>query len=320
MPWLDPASLQRPLLTVHLALHPSPHCCPSQVVAHRLQGQASPYAPYINNLPMAVPGLPMFYSGEALGALQYPPVTEQVKKRCRWLLTFSQQALAPVRGNEQADPFEAAEVDANGLGWALAVVTSRAFRTRGPNQPAAMLPLIDMANHSFQPNAKIAPGPGGSMCMVALRELRAGEPVLLCYGALPNDYLLLDYGFLVPGNPHDTVQLRFDRGLVEVKVRWAGREVVGSGLVHASSGAVLYLYLYRAAALLTVGWVELGPVKQRYQLLQGWDLQKRLVKGSRDAVQDGREAGVGVVGRPARHRACCALTGALIEVRWEGGA
>ena len=160
----------------------------------------------------------------------------QVKKRCRWLLSFTQQALALVRGGA-ADPFAGAEVDANALGWALAVVTSRAFRTRGPNQvcarlklqeclpvpchalllarhsanslcallprtplhdciyaplpasanqtnanqppsptfptpcvqPAAMLPLIDMANHSFQPNARISPGPSGSMCMVAIR-------------------------------------------------------------------------------------------------------------------------------------------------------
>lgn len=61
-------------------------------------------------------------------------------------------------------------------------------------QPAAMLPLIDMANHSFEPNAKIAPGPGGSMCMVATRQLVAGEPVLISYGPLGNDFLLLDYG------------------------------------------------------------------------------------------------------------------------------
>jgi histone-lysine N-methyltransferase SETD3 len=104
-----------------------------QVVAHRLEGATSHFAPYINNLPLGVAGLPMFFNGDALGALQYPPVTEQVKRRCRWLLSFSQQALAPIRGSE-ADPFGGAEVDANALGWALAVVTSRAFRTRGPSQ------------------------------------------------------------------------------------------------------------------------------------------------------------------------------------------
>lgn len=31
-----------------------------------------------------------------------------------------------------------------------------------------------------------------------------------------------DYGFLVPRNTHDTVKLRFDRGLVEVRVGAAG--------------------------------------------------------------------------------------------------
>ncbi|KAL4423246.1 hypothetical protein ABPG77_000038 [Micractinium sp. CCAP 211/92] len=192
-----------------------------QVVAHRLLGQASPFAPYINNLPMGVAGLPMFFNGEALGELQYPPVTEQVKKRCRWLLSFTQQVLGPLRGTDK-DPFGGAEVDANALGWALAVVTSRAFRTRGPNQPASLLPLVDMSNHSFEPNAKVVPGPGGSMQMVALRELRAGEDVLISYGSLSNDFLLLDYGFLIPGNPYDTVQLRFDRGLVEAAKAVAG--------------------------------------------------------------------------------------------------
>lgn len=43
------------------------------------------------------------------------------------------QVLGPLRGTDR-DPFEGAEVDANALGWALAVVTSRAFRTRGPGQ------------------------------------------------------------------------------------------------------------------------------------------------------------------------------------------
>lgn len=57
----------------------------------------------------------------------------QVKKRCRWLLSFTQQTLRPISGSEK-DPFDGADVDANALGWALAVVTSRAFRTRGPDQ------------------------------------------------------------------------------------------------------------------------------------------------------------------------------------------
>lgn len=156
----------------------------------------------------------MFFPPEEITALQYPPVTEQVKRRCRWLLGFTSDVLTPIRGTS-ADPFEGVEIDANALGWALAAVTSRAFRVRGPEYPAAMLPLIDMCNHSFEPNAKIQGTSSGTLAMVTTREVAAGEPILISYGALPNDFLLLDYGFIIPDNPYDTVQLRFDRNLVE---------------------------------------------------------------------------------------------------------
>jgi Rubisco LSMT substrate-binding/SET domain len=207
-----------------------------QLLAHRIRGsrsdsinyntdgktntrnnQINDFAPYIAALPLGFPGLPMFFPPDAIAALEYPPVTEQVKRRCRWLLSFASESLAPIRGNEAQDPFEGVEIDANALGWALAAVTSRAFRTRGPDQPAAMLPLIDMANHSFDPNAKITGqgGTSGAFQMVSTKEIQAGDPILLSYGNLVNDFLLLDYGFIVPDNPYDTVQLRFDRILIE---------------------------------------------------------------------------------------------------------
>lgn len=49
------------------------------------------------------------------------------------------------------------------------MVTSRAFRTRGPSAPASALPLVDMANHSFSPNCKIAAAGSGDLQMVATR-------------------------------------------------------------------------------------------------------------------------------------------------------
>jgi len=56
-------------------------------------------------------------------------------------------------------------------GWGLAAVTSRAFRVRGPTHPAALLPLVDMANHSFTPNAEVVPGRDGGVVMLAKREV-----------------------------------------------------------------------------------------------------------------------------------------------------
>lgn len=59
-------------------------------------------------------------------------------------------------------PFGGQDVDASSLGWAMAAVSSRAFRLYGKKLPGGtyndlpmMLPLIDMCNHSFNPNARI---------------------------------------------------------------------------------------------------------------------------------------------------------------------
>jgi hypothetical protein len=59
-------------------------------------------------------------------------------------------------------------------------------------------------------------------------------PPARCSNA-PVDALLP--GFVVPGNPHDTVQLRFDRGLIEVgSCSGWGRGVCGTDCMRVSSG------------------------------------------------------------------------------------
>ena len=190
----------------------------------------------------------MFFPPDAISALQYPPVTEQVKRRCRWLLGFANDVLTPLRGTP-ADPFQETNIDANALGWALAAVTSRAFRVRGPDHPAAMLPLIDMCNHSFEPNAKIQGNSSGALSMVTTREITAGEAILISYGNLPNDFLLLDYGFIIPDNPYDTVQLRFDRNLVEASKAVANVGSTIPGVESAGGTAVPPLPAWQVKAL-----------------------------------------------------------------------
>lgn len=60
----------------------------------------------------------MFYPREAIEALEYPPVVEQIKKRCRWLHRFSTDTLAKLPGS-QLDPFDGTTIDINSLGEAL---------------------------------------------------------------------------------------------------------------------------------------------------------------------------------------------------------
>lgn len=82
-----------------------------QLLSHRLKGSDTPFLPYIANLPQGFPGLPMFFPPDAIRALSYPPVVEQVKRRCRWLIGFSKDVLASIRGTSE-DPFGGADVDA----------------------------------------------------------------------------------------------------------------------------------------------------------------------------------------------------------------
>ena len=75
---------------------------------------------------MGVPGIPMFFSRDAVAALEYPPVTEQVKKRGKWLHEFSTQTLARLPGTP-ADPFGGTTVDINAMGgWRLAAPAQHA--------------------------------------------------------------------------------------------------------------------------------------------------------------------------------------------------
>lgn len=48
------------------------------LLAERLAGESSRYAPYISRLPAAIEGVPTFFGPEAISALQYPPLSEQV--------------------------------------------------------------------------------------------------------------------------------------------------------------------------------------------------------------------------------------------------
>jgi len=51
--------------------------------------------------------------------------------------------------------------------------------------------------------------------VVAEKDLKKGDNVVLNYGPLSNDILLLDYGFMMPNNPNDRVELRYDGQLLD---------------------------------------------------------------------------------------------------------
>ena len=80
---------------------------------------------------------------------------------------------------------------------------------------------------------------GEYVALIAKRSIMAGEQLEISYGALSNDFLLLDYGFTVSGNPHDRVSLRFGFELLQVSVcpvHWHAAEVQNSGSPQRPTG------------------------------------------------------------------------------------
>ncbi|GAU12915.1 hypothetical protein TSUD_74020 [Trifolium subterraneum] len=188
--------------------------------------------PYISNLPQTYT-LPIFFPGEDIKNLQYAPILHQVNKRCRFLLDFDQQVKRALAGlTPDKHPFGGQEVDASSLGWAMSAVSSRAFKLHGNKQSNGidfdipmMLPLIDMCNHSFNPNARIVQEQetgSTKMRVVAEKAIKQDDPLLLCYGGLSNDLFILDYGFVIHSNPYDCIELKYDGALLDAASMAAG--------------------------------------------------------------------------------------------------
>lgn len=84
-----------------------------------------------------------------------------MNKRCSFLLEFEKEIKTLLETVEpKHHPFGGQEVNASSLGWAMSAVSSRAFCLHGEvlsdgRNTHMLLPVIDMCNHSFQPNAKI---------------------------------------------------------------------------------------------------------------------------------------------------------------------
>ncbi|XP_041014878.1 actin-histidine N-methyltransferase isoform X2 [Juglans microcarpa x Juglans regia] len=190
--------------------------------------------PYISNLPETY-SVPIFFPGEDIKNLQYAPLLHQVNKRCRFLLDFEQEVRHILEDLKPDDhPFGGQMVDASSLGWAMSAVSSRAFRLHGKMHPDGthnyvpmMLPLIDMCNHSFNPNSEIVQQQDAGnlkipIKVVAARVIKQNDPLLLNYGCLNNDLFLLDYGFVIHSNPYDCIELRYDGALLDAASMAAG--------------------------------------------------------------------------------------------------
>ncbi|TYZ62391.1 hypothetical protein PybrP1_010201 [[Pythium] brassicae (nom. inval.)] len=90
--------------------------------------------------------------------------------------------------------------------WAISVLMSRA--TSGTDQPFALVPFFDWFNHNDNGDECVqAFDPRSGFTVHATRAYEAGEQVFINYGHHSNLRLLRNYGFTLPTNAHDTLEL-----------------------------------------------------------------------------------------------------------------
>jgi hypothetical protein len=181
-----------------------------------LRADADLIAPWLAALPAHVPLPWLYWTAEELAELQDGATLREA--------ALMRGALAAARA--AAPP----GAEASRVAWALSLVHSRSFLD-GPHQHL-WVPGIDLCNHARAPSAAVrtvhspdacqgaaaaeevappAPRAPSRLELVAGPEgLAAGEEVTISYGAWPNDVLLLFFGFVEEGNPHDTVELFAD--------------------------------------------------------------------------------------------------------------
>jgi hypothetical protein len=165
--------------------------------------QDSTFDPYLQMLPHSYDSMPLYYVQD-IPELQFAPVEQEAVARIQELLRITQSL-----DGGAVSPFEGADVDFEQVLWAYGTASSRALRPHSlpGGHVHALVPLVDLINHSFDANCRLVDEGGGAVGLRAARPLVKGECLRLCYGPFPNDKLLLDYGFSDEENPHDFVRL-----------------------------------------------------------------------------------------------------------------
>ncbi|WVZ73778.1 hypothetical protein U9M48_022054 [Paspalum notatum var. saurae] len=246
LPGRLPLRLRRPAgtaddLLVQLAQQVPDELWAMKLGLRLLQERAKPdsfWWPYIANLPETFT-VPIFFPGEDIKNLQYAPLLHQVNKRCRFLLEFEKKVQQKLDNVPLKDhPFYGQDVNSSSLGWAMSAASTRAFRLHG--EIPMLLPLIDMCNHSFNPNARIVQEGSANSSDVSVKamsntilqplnqqvvaemKIEQNASITLNYGCHPNDFFLLDYGFVITPNPYDQVELSYDGTLLDAASMAAG--------------------------------------------------------------------------------------------------
>jgi hypothetical protein len=121
---------------------------------------------------------------------------------------------------------------------AVCLVTSRTFGEGDKDGGAAsiLVPGVDLCNHDDPNlvNTKHALAPWGNFVILAQQVIKAGDQIIITYGALPNRLLLAQFGFLLFGRE---TPLMSDAALVRIDGLFGDTTVVKPATAESEAAA-----------------------------------------------------------------------------------
>lgn len=164
-------------------------------LAHALRERDRRWAPYLASLPTTFPRHPQYYGPDEIHALRGTAFVELLAARRGRLM----EEYAWTRGVPELAGLEPGE-------WLLAraLATSRSFSC---GRGEAFVPFADLMNHAVDPGTSWSCDPLDGFRLRAERDIPAGSEVFDGYGRKSNSRLLIGYGFTLPDNRADDVEL-----------------------------------------------------------------------------------------------------------------
>ncbi|KAM3698176.1 hypothetical protein ACJW31_06G169400 [Castanea mollissima] len=156
-------------------------------------GRKSEWAPYISRLPQ--PGEMhnmIFWSQDELEMIRQSSVYhETINQKSQ-----TENDFLAIKHALRHDPEILGDITYEGFMHACSLVGSRAW---GSTKGLSLIPFADFLNHD-----------GVTEAIVLSDEDKQDSEVLIRYGKFPNATLMLDFGFSLPYNIHDQVQVHFN--------------------------------------------------------------------------------------------------------------
>ena len=165
------------------------------------ESKHSKWQPYIRSLPHHLDHIPLFLDQPTSRMLAGSSVHESILER-RFMLNLDYQQLT-----QKISGFS--RFSMSNFAWARTLVNTRCFCYQNDGeQQVAMVPLLDMCQHSDEPNAFwYFDDTSREFLLTANTPIAANKEVVVSYGKKHNSRLFSSYGFYLPGSGLDQAVL-----------------------------------------------------------------------------------------------------------------